>query len=213
MQFEWIVASFIVIAVIFMVIGLVLLLRRNWFWIWLKASCGFMLLVGAVLLGLCGVNFYTFKPIPHDKVVATVSFEKKGEQNYQIVVTDPNILRPLKYELHGDLWSISARLVEWQSLGLPTAFRLDSVEGRFLTLEQERATQPTRYEMAKQDIGFDFWKSIRSGWLPFAKANYSSSQFMPMAAGAIFSVSSTPDGLIASPMNGAAETAVNQLLN
>ncbi|HET8705024.1 MAG TPA: hypothetical protein VFM46_01880, partial [Pseudomonadales bacterium] len=145
--------------------------------------------------------------------VATVSFEKKGEQNYQIVITDPNVLRPLKYELHGDLWSLSSRLVEWGSLGLPTAYRLDSVEGRFLTLEQERTTQPTRYEMAKQDIGFDFWKSLQKGWLPFAKANYSSSQFMPMAASAIFSVTSTPAGLVASPMNGAAEAAVNQLMN
>lgn len=212
MQFEWIVALFIVVAVISMVVGLVLLLRRNWFWIWVKSSCGFLLLVGSVLLGLCGVNFYTFKPIPSDKVIATVSFDKKGEQNYQVVITDPNILRPLKYELHGDLWSLSARLVDWHQLNLPTAYRLDTVEGRFLTLEQERTMLPTHYELAKKDIGFDFWNSLKLGWLPFAKANYSSSQFMPMAAGAIFTISNTPEGLMASPMNPPAEAAVNQLL-
>jgi len=213
MQFEWIVASFIVVAVIMMVIGLVLLLRRDWFWIWLKASCGFFLLIGAGLLGLCGVNLYSFKPVPADNVVATVSFEKKGEQTWQIVVTDPHILRPLKYELRGDLWSIGARMVLWKGVGLPAAYRLDTVEGRFLTLEQERTVQPTRYEMAKADIGFDLWQSLRHGWLPVAQADYSNSQFMPMAAGAIFSISSTPEGLIAAPMNEVAEKAVNQLMN
>jgi hypothetical protein len=60
-----------------------------------------------------------------------------------------------------------------------------------------------------QNPGLDLWElSTRyPRWLPFVDAIYGSATYLPMAETARYEVKMTPSGLLARPINPAAESA------
>ena len=60
--------------------------------------------------------------------------------------------------------------------------------------------------------GLDLWNLTTqySRWLPFVDAVYGSATYQPMAEGARYEVTITQSGLIARPVNAAAETVAKE---
>jgi hypothetical protein len=103
-------------------------------------------------------------------------------------------------------------VLKWQGwanlLGLDAQFRLERIAGRYRDIEQERKAERTVYALA-QNPGLDLWEmSIRHRrWLPFVDAIYGSATYLPMAETARYEVRMTQTGLIARPLNAAAQAA------
>ncbi|MGB1220603.1 MAG: hypothetical protein ACPG43_03640, partial [Alcanivoracaceae bacterium] len=142
-----------------------------------------------------------------------VSFRQMGPQQYMATVSEPDGSN-VDYPLSGDLWQIDARIVRWKGLfalfGFSPGYQLDRIQGRYLTLEDERSKERTVYEVIKPGIGIDIWHNAREGWSMLVDARYGSATYLPMADSAIFEVVLTPSGLVGRPLNGSAEQAVGR---
>ena len=118
------------------------------------------------------------------------------------------------YQLRRDLWRVDARVIRWKGifalLGFQSGYQLERVQGRYLTLEDERNKEASEYHISRPATGFDVWQSARTGWSMMINADYVSGALMPMADGAIYEVILTNNGLIARPLNGAAQSALRR---
>jgi hypothetical protein len=159
--------------------------------------------------------FYSYKALLEESSVATVSFERLAQQHYRATLVDTKSGTEKAFDIRGDLWQIDARLLKWTGVlagfGFQPGYRLDRFQGRYLSLEQERADERTVYSLVNPDIGFDFWHYLHSEgqWIPWVDAKYGSATYLPMADGGIFSVMMTASGLVARALNERAEMAVN----
>ncbi|MDX1693034.1 MAG: multidrug transporter, partial [Ketobacteraceae bacterium] len=156
---------------------------------------------------------FSYENLTAESPVATVSFDRSGEQEYRVsvVLADGSERR---FRMKGDLWQMDAKIIKWYgllaALGFEPGYKLDRLQGRYIELEDERSLERTVYALSEPDLGFDLWESIQnSHWLPWVDAIYGSATYLPMADGAIFSVSLSQSGLVARPMNERAELAVN----
>lgn len=214
MQYEWITGIVLLIGVIFLVISAMVLFRGRWFLAWLRGSFGLLLLLVSLFFAGIALNFYSYKQLLAEVPIATVSFEKIGNQHFEAMVSEVNG-REASYELKGDLWQIDARVLKWSgfwnSLGIANGYKLDRIQGRYLSLEQERGSERTVYAFdEEQNIGVDVWAFLNkhAGLVPGIDATYGSATYVPMTDGAIFSVSLAGAGLVAKPLNDRADLAL-----
>jgi len=216
MQFQWITGFFALCSLVALVIALFTLVRRDWLMGWIKGSLGLLALAFAVVMALFALNFNAYKAINQEVTVATISFDKIGNQLYKANVVLQGGTTEVPYEIAGDLWQIDARIIKWKgplaALGGKPAYKLDRLEGRYYTLEDERSKARSVYELSNPDVGFDLWSTLKklSHYVGWFDAEYGSATFLPMADGALFSVQLTSSGMIARPENDRAEIAVKE---
>jgi hypothetical protein len=198
-----------------LVFGLRLLLRGTWFWAWIRGMTGVIFVVLSVLLVLLALDLYSYRQLQLDKALATISFAKVEEQKFvaTVVLTDTGNTR--EFYLSGDQWQIDARIIRWTGLanvlGGKPGYQLDRISGRYISLDDERLQQRTVHSLSDREYGFDFWSWVREhDNMPWVDATYGSATFVPMADGALFEVALSNSGLVAKPLNDAAERAVRQ---
>ena len=96
-------------------------------------------------------------------------------------------------------------------MGLKTGYRLESISGRYLLLDDDRLKKPSIYSFSSQLKGVDVWS-----WLKHSKnafiidARYGNSTFLPMVDGGQYQISLSVSGLRALPLNQPATDAVEQ---
>jgi hypothetical protein len=183
-------------------------------------AAGGSLLMGALLLSVAGLlflvslNFHTYARLTYERPVAEIVFEARGPQRYRATLMEMPEGAMQIFMLSGDEWQLDARVLKWQGwanlLGLDAQYRLERVSGRYRDLEQERHDERTVYGLS-ENPGLDLWQISTEypSWLPFVDAVYGSATYMPMADGARYQVAITQSGLIARPLNAAADSVVN----
>ncbi|MDF1822787.1 MAG: hypothetical protein P1U64_14490 [Alcanivoracaceae bacterium] len=213
MSFETVPLVIIIICVLLVIGGAAILLRQKWLVQWFKGTAGLLLVGLAVYFSLFALNLFSYNELREGSPIATVSFRQMGPQQYMATVSEPDGSN-VDYPLSGDLWQIDARIVRWKGLfalfGFSPGYQLDRIQGRYLTLEDERSKERTVYEVIKPGIGIDIWHNAREGWSMLVDARYGSATYLPMADSAIFEVVLTPSGLVGRPLNGSAEQAVGR---
>jgi hypothetical protein len=173
---------------------------------------GFLLLAIAGAFFLISLNLHTYARLTFERPVAQIVFEARAPQRYSATLMEMPEGQMQVFMLAGDEWQLDARVLKWKGwanlLGLDAQYRLERVSGRYRDLEQERHDERTVYGLA-ENPGVDLWEmSTRyPRWLPFVDAVYGSATYMPMADGARYEISITQSGLIARPLNPAADTA------
>ena len=178
---------------------------------------GALLLSLAALTFVVSLNFHTYARLTHEQPVAEIVFEARGPQRYRATLTRMPNGEMQVFVLAGDEWQLDARVLKWKGwanlVGLDAQYRLERVGGRYRDIEQERHGERTVYELS-ENTGVDLWElSTRyPRWMPFVDAVYGSAAYLPMADGARYEVKISQSGLIARPINAAAEkvTSVNQ---
>lgn len=213
MSYEWVAGLFVIACIVFLVIGIVTMARRQWFIAWLRGTCGLLCILLAVAFGLLAVNLFSYQNLTAETPVATISFDRNERQEFSVSVVLPKG-GERSFRVTGDLWQIDAKIIKWHgvfsAIGFTPGYKLDRLQGRYIALEDERSLERTVYALSEPDIGFDLWETIQqSHWLPWVDAVYGSATYLPMADGAIFSISLSQTGLVARPMNERAEEAVN----
>lgn len=213
MSFEWVPLVIIVIGLVLLGIGGWILMSRQWLGQWLMGSAGMLLVAVSAYLGFLAVNLYQYEELSHGKPVATLNFRETGEQEYiaTLGLVDGS---SRDYPLEGDLWRMDIRTLQWRGffalLGARPGFQLETLRGRYLSLEDERSREPTAHRLYEPGLGMDVWHRASRGPGLMLEAGRSSVRFLPMADGAIFEVSMTPAGLVGRPLNGIAEDALGR---
>lgn len=211
MQYQglaWVVA---LVAVLSTLIGARILFNRHWFLGWLRGTCGLVFLALAGFIGLLAWDISSYRAMPQDKPLATLSFKADGAY-YRVEVLQGGEERSVLLE--GDLWQLDARLMQWKGLaqliGLQPGYRLEKLSGRFLSIEQQNLAQRTRVELASSPYGVDLWRWLRLSQRDLFIFDPQAARvtYLPIADDAVYSINLTPAGLLAEPMNQAARQAL-----
>ena len=174
-----------------------------------------LMLVVAGLTFVVALNLHTYARLTYERPIAQIVFEARGPQRYGATLTripggDMQVL-----VLAGDEWQLDARVLKWKGwanlVGLDSQYRLERISGRYRDIEQERHAERTVYGLS-DNPGADLWtlSTKYPRWLPFLDAVYGSATYQPMADGARYEVSLTQSGLIARPVNQAAEVVTKK---
>jgi hypothetical protein len=180
-----------------------------------SALMGFLLLAAAAVLFVVSLNLHTYARLTHEQPIAEIVFEARGPQQFRATLAEVPSGEMQLFMLAGDEWQLDARVLKWRGwanlLGLDAQYRLERIGGRYRDIEQERNAPRTVYPLS-ENPGVDLWMlSTRyPRWLPFVDAVYGSATYMPMGDAARYEISITQSGLIARPMNPAAESAAGK---
>jgi len=213
MGFDWLAIIFVGAGVLTLFLTIYFLTRERWFKQWLRGTLGISLVVFSLLLILVAVNLYTYQQLTSEKPVATISIKKQGRQDYTVEMEEPNG-KISSFELYGDLWQLDARIIKWHGIlsavGLKPGYKLDRIQGRYISIEDERSKQRSVYALAEVTLGIDIWNALQNDsiWLPWVDTSYGSATYVPMKDGAIYTVNLSATGLLARPLNDVAEKAI-----
>ena len=189
-----------------------ILFAPNWFLAWLRGTAGLAFLALALLIGMIAYDLRSYDPQVQDKPLVTLSFSADGPQRYRVNLLEGGEEREVTLE--GDLWQLDARLLGWKGLaaliGLQPGYRLEKLSGRFLAIEQQQSARFARVALAESPYGIDLWRWLRLGQrdLFLFEPQAARVTYLPIADGAVFSVSLGPTGLMAQPMNQVAQQAL-----
>ncbi len=189
-----------------------ILFAPNWFLAWLRGTAGLAFLALALLIGVIAYDLRSYDPQVQDKPLVTLSFSADGPQRYRVNLLEGGEEREVTLE--GDLWQLDARLMGWKGLaaliGLQPGYRLEKLSGRFLAIEQQQSARFARVALAESPYGIDLWRWLRLGQrdLFLFEPQAARVTYLPIADGAVFSVSLGPTGLMAQPMNQVAQQAL-----
>nr|WP_298724735.1 hypothetical protein [uncultured Steroidobacter sp.] len=177
-----------------------------------SALTGSLLLAVAALLFLVSSNLHTYARLTLERPVAEIVFEQRAPQTFNATLTQVPNGEIQMFVLSGDEWQLDARVLKWKGwanlFGLDAQYRLERVSGRYRDITQERTAARTVYPLA-ENPGLDLWQITldKPDRLPFVDAVYGNAAYMPMSDGARYEISITQTGLIARPVNTAAQQA------
>ncbi len=161
---------------------------------------------------LVGTNLRSYQRLSFEQPAGELQFSRTGDRRFYAVLSYPNGDQS-NFELRGDEWEVDARVLKWHAfanlVGFDAAYRLERINGRYTSIEDERSLPRTVYELHLPDR-IDPWLLIHRyrSWVPWIDALYGSATYLPMADGALFEIKVSQTGLIARPLNQAARDAV-----
>jgi hypothetical protein len=177
-----------------------------------SAFTGSLFLAVAALLFVVSLNLRTYAQLTLERPVAEIVFEQRGPQTFNATLTQVPNGEIQMFVLSGDEWQLDARVLKWKGwanlFGLDAQYRLERVSGRYRDITQERTAERTVYPLA-ENPGLDLWQLTldKPDRLPFVDAVYGNAAYMPMSDGARYEVTISQTGLIARPVNAAAQQA------
>ena len=135
---------------------------------------------GAGLVGAASLGYHA---LAREEVAARLSLTPAGPQRFNATIRFADG-RSKTFELAGDEISIDAHILKWHPwanlLGLPTAYQLDRVTGRYREMEQERFAPRTVHPLADEGWVNLFRLRQYFAWLnPVLDAQYGSVAFTP----------------------------------
>ncbi|VXD00238.1 conserved hypothetical protein [Pseudomonas sp. 8Z] len=212
MQYNGLAWAIALLALLVLLVALRILLNTGWFLGWLRGTVGLAFLGVAVMVGLVAYDLYSYERLPEGKPLVTLSFKADGPQRYSVSLLEGG--RERIVTLEGDLWQLDGRLIRWKGLanliGLEPGYRLERLSGRFLAIEQQALAQRGRVQLAESAYGIDLWRWLRLNQRDLFLFDPQALRvtYLPIADDAVYSVSLTPTGLLAEPMNSAAKAAL-----
>jgi hypothetical protein len=180
---------------------------------------GGLLLAVTAAVSLAALDVLTYRRMTYERPIATIELHQKGARLFDAVLTEPPVdaaAQPSSatYLMHGDEWRLEARVLKWKPwanmIGLNTQYRLDRLSGRYEDTESELHAERSVYDLrAASKNRVDLWKLARHDrrFTPMVDTLYGGGVFMPMADGAKYEVWLTQSGMIARPVNEAANRA------
>ena len=200
------------LALLVSIFALRVLFDLGWLLGWLRGTLGLLCLALAGILGLSAYDLSLYKPLPEHKPLVTLSFQASGQQRYQVTVLEG--AKERRVSLDGDLWQLDVRLLGWKGLagliGLAPGYRLEQLTGRFLAIEQQSGTERPKVVLSQSPYQVDVWQGLKQSGhdLYSFKLDAARVSYLPMADQAVYSISLTPAGLLATPVNSQAQEAL-----
>jgi hypothetical protein len=164
---------------------------------------GVLLALLGLTVGLAGASLHTYRKLTGEQPAASVSVHRLGERRFRLTLSEPGAA-PRDFEVLGDEWQISARLIRWR--GLPalahfdTVYRLERLSGRDAGTTQDQAPRSAQSLAWWEPV--DLWLLLRRyrvslpAFLPFVDASRESAAPMPLTDGARYAVSVSASRLL-----------------
>ncbi len=160
-----------------------------------------LILAVALLLGTLMVAVAGYRAFTHEELAATILIDPRGERRFNAQVIFPDGHR-VSYELAGDQVYVDAYLLKWKPaanfLGLHTAYDLDRIGGRYITLADEQQNLRTIYSLSRPKPIDLFGLRQRYLFLRFLlDAEYGSATFIGAGQKKTYEIRVSTSGLVA----------------
>jgi hypothetical protein len=191
------------------------LLVGSWILQWLRGSAGLLLLALAVMLALAAWDLRSYQQINASKPIATLAFNRLEDKHFTVTLVD-QAGNEQHFELAGEMWQLDVRLLRWTGslarLDFKPGYRPARLSGRYLSLEDEQKLPRSSIDLSDGGSPFDVWAWLHRVNRQFSllEAVFSSASYLPMADGAMYSVTIDTGGLSAHPLNERARLAVDR---
>lgn len=193
-------AAFEVLGAIFLIAGITALARLHPLKFLVRAFIGVVLVFLGTLSAGVGIGVQGYRALTREDVAARVLVWPAGPQKFTAAIRFADG-REASFPLAGDEIVIDARILKWHPLanllGLHTAYELDRVGGRYLSIEQERSAPRTLHALGGGKIVDLFGLRRRYAALaPLLDAEYGSAAFVPVTDPAELEVRVSTTGLL-----------------
>ena len=155
--------------------------------------------LGALCFGLVAAT-QGYRALTREEIACEVSVEPRGKQTFTARFVFPDGRRQV-HELAGDQLYVDAHILKWKPwanlLGLHTAYDLDRVAGRYVSIDDER-DRPRTVAALGAPRAIDLFNLRRQYvWLsPLVDAEYGSATFIDVQSPAVFEVRVSTTGLL-----------------
>jgi hypothetical protein len=194
-------------AILFGVIGIVLVLGGLWAFVrlrflsfLLRTFFGVSLLALGGVAGIIALGVQGYRALTREDVAARIVVKPTGPQRFDATIRFPDG-RESAFALAGDELYVDAHILKWHPyanwIGLHTAYELDRVAGRYHDIKDERSAPRTVHTLAR-DKPLDLY-SLRRRYTflaPLVDAQYGSATFAPVTQPAEFEVRVSTTGLL-----------------
>jgi hypothetical protein len=158
------------------------------------------LLLGLVIL-LLAASVYTYHVLSDETIIAELRFDRTGNREYVAYLRTGNRCEERMYPISGDQWRIDAQFLKWKYwamlLGLDSQYRLDRLEGRYRTAEEQNTEPTTAYDLAG-DTAIDIvrFAGVLGPVNFLIDADYGSSTYQNIDTRQVYYVSKTATGIL-----------------
>ncbi|KMQ74506.1 multidrug transporter [Marinobacter subterrani] len=195
---------------VLVIAGLLFFRHPRWLLGWLIGTAVFGVILAGLYALVIAKNLASYQSLEGIPTVATISTQRQTEQIWRVTLETEDG-RVEERTLRGDQWQVDVRMSRFSGplgwLGISPAYRLDSLSGRYTSLEQSRTAPQTEISLAPNSR-LDLWQLDRQLHLPFVEGVSGKVAFMPMRDGATFKLRLSAAGLVAVPANDQARAAV-----
>ena len=169
------------------------------------------------LLLLVISNLTSYQRLTNERDILRLNIAKESHQQYQVTLDflDSNSQTlGNHYRILGDEWQIDAKILKWKGwanlLGLDSYYQLDRISGRFRNVSEAVSKPQSVYDLAGDLRGINLWelKRLMKNNLPMLDAYYGQAVFLPLEAGAVYTISINQSGLLARPDNHIGQQAI-----
>jgi len=219
MSIWWLIPAFVaLVGVLSLIGGIGGLFKARFMSGTMRFLFGGVLLAGAAVVGLIGLNLQTYARLTHERLAAEVTLKQTGPDAYTATVSPANadgiLQASTDYELTGDSFRMEADVITFKPwaniIGVDALYRFDRIQGRWDREEDEIASPPKPYSMRTDEPGINVMELPLGRNSPFRRgdAEFLNGVAVPMADGAVYQVFMSQRGLIPRPKNQLAEEAV-----
>lgn len=215
MGYEWVAGLIVLLGVLVLFLGGLVLSRPGWMLGWLRGTSGLLMVAAAIAFAVFAVNIFNYQLHNPELPVMNLSITEETPQHYRALITDSKGREQIK-DIEGDLWQLHLRAINWgglpSAIGFKTGYRLETIRGRYVTLEQETASDRKIHVLSESDIVINTWRWLEYLSLAFSwiRPEQHTTRFTPLADGAIYSILLTSTGVIIRPVNERAEIAIKE---
>jgi len=150
---------------------------------------------------LVSANVYTYHRLTTETVIAELRFEPMGERQYLAHLRTGDRCEERVLPVLGEQWRVDAEFLKWQYwatvLGLDSQYRLDRLEGRYRTAEEQNTAPKIAHDLGA-DTAVDVVSIAHTlgSWNFLLDATYGSSTYEDIDPARLFRVYRTTTGII-----------------
>ena len=189
------------VALAFFAAGVMAIKRRRPFGTAANFTLGLLLLAVAALALTVAVSIQGYRAFTREETVALVETTPTGEQAFDATFVFPEG-SSRSFSLAGDEFYVDARILKWKPLanllGLHTAYELDRVAGRYVSIEDERDRPRTVFSLRQEKTldMFELRQRFPPLFGPLVDAEYGSATFVLASEPSRFQVQVSTSGLL-----------------
>jgi hypothetical protein len=160
-----------------------------------------ILALGALAVLLVSANIYTYHRLTAETVIAELRFEPTADKQYLVHLRTGDRCNERVLPVFGEQWRVDAQFLKWQYwamlLGLDSQYRLDRLEGRYLTAEEQNTAPKIAHDLG-DDTAVDIVTIAHAlgSWNFLLDATYGSSTYEDIDAARVYRVYRTATGII-----------------
>ncbi|MCB1615893.1 MAG: hypothetical protein KDI30_07745, partial [Pseudomonadales bacterium] len=176
MLYTLLMIAFLFLALLILFISFKFLVKISWFLGWIRGNAGLLFLVLSVAFALTGYDFRHFKPVPKEKPVLTVSFQKKADNAFMVTLSDESGSETRQL-VNGEEWIVFADTLNWShqfsGIGFTQGYRFKQFSTRLKESGKTGSEDGEVLSLKPESLfGVDAWQvvSMIEQFLPVVQA-------------------------------------------